>query len=70
MIIRENFSLQKLNTFGIDVAAKYLVEARTEEDIKDLIAEKKFTGKPKLILGGGSNVLFTKNYNGLVILNL
>lgn len=67
MIIRENFSLQKLNTFGIDVAAKYYAEVTTPDDIKELTGEKKFATEPRFILGGGSNILFTKNFNGLVI---
>ena len=70
MIIREDFSLQKLNTFGIDVAARHFAEVRTKEEIKELITEKKFSFEAKLILGGGSNILFTKNFNGLVINNL
>ncbi len=70
MIIREDFSLQKLNTFGIDVAAKYFAEVSTREELKEIITEKKFVGEAKLILGGGSNILFTKNFNGLVINNL
>jgi UDP-N-acetylmuramate dehydrogenase len=70
MIVREHFSLRKLNTFGLDVAAKFFVEAYSAEDLKTIIADKKFEDKPKLILGGGSNVLFTKNFDGLVIHNL
>lgn len=67
MIIRENFSLKKLNTFGIDVAAKFFAEVSTAEDIKELILDKRFSAEVKLILGGGSNILFSKNFNGLII---
>lgn len=69
MIIRENHSLKKLNTFGIDVAAKYFAETSSIEDIKEILSETKFTNLPKLILGGGSNLLFTKNFNGVVLKN-
>ena len=67
--IEQNKSLKPYNTFGIDAAAKYYSEIRAVEDFRELIAEKKLSGEKKLILGGGSNILFTKNYDGLVIRN-
>ncbi len=69
MQLEENKSLKSLNTFGIDAFAKYFVEINTIADAQTFFAEKKFDPEKKLILGGGSNLLFTKNYDGLVVKN-
>lgn len=73
MKILENTSLGKLNTFGIDVSAKYFVEASSIADIQNLLSDKSSScfspGAAYLILGGGSNILFTKNFDGLVLKN-
>lgn len=69
MIIEENESLKNLNTFGIDVSAKYFAEISSVNDFLQLLSEEKYKGEQKLILGGGSNILFTKDYNGLIIAN-
>lgn len=67
--IRENVSLKPYNTFGIDVRARYFTEAASEQDIKDIIQKPELKELPKLILGGGSNMLFTRDFDGLVIQN-
>ena len=67
MTIEKNYSLLKYNTFGFDVKAKYFAEVLSEDELKQLILAKEFYDIPKLILGGGSNVLFTKDFDGLVI---
>src|SRR5690554_5608123 len=67
IIIQENISLKKHNTFGIDVSARYFVRIEREEQLKELFSIEHFHSIPKLILGGGSNILFTKDYDGLVI---
>ncbi len=67
MINRENYSIKSLNTFGIKVDAKYFAEVASLQDIIDInhfIREKQV---PYLALGGGSNILFTKDFEGLVI---
>ena len=69
MNLTENISLKQFNTFGIDVSAKYFCEINSVEDYKELLGDKKLVGEKKLILGGGSNILFTKNFDGLVIRN-
>src|SRR3990167_10664635 len=63
--IEENKSLKQLNTFGIDVNARYFATVRTVLELQSLLAEF----ESPLILGGGSNILFTKNVAGLVIHN-
>ena len=77
--MQENFSLKPFNTFGVEAKAKYFVEVNTAEElIKTLKLSHSKTfhpelaeGLPLLFLGGGSNILFTKDFDGLAIqLNL
>jgi UDP-N-acetylmuramate dehydrogenase len=67
MKIEKNKSLKNYNTFGIDVKACQYVEIYSEEDLKKFLSVEEYKNEPKLILGGGSNILFTHNYEGLVI---
>ena len=69
MIIRENISLKPYHTFGMDVSAKYFASFTTEEDLLLLTEDKIQSIKNILPLGGGSNILFTKNFDGLVLKN-
>lgn len=69
MNIIENYPLLKLNTFGIDVKAKYFVSINTVNELIELTKTKVFKDLRLLILGGGSNILFTKDFDGLIILN-
>lgn len=64
-----SISLKPYNTFGIDVQADKLVHIQTPEQLQELIRIGAFTTGPFLILGGGSNVLFTKDVKGLVVRN-
>jgi len=69
MEIKKNYNLSKLNTFGIDVKADAFALVESEADIKELFKLPEFQQAEKIFLGGGSNVLFTKNFNGIVVLN-
>lgn len=63
--ILENISLKPYNTFGIDVKAKHFVSVKCVEELKSVL---KLVDYPeKFILGGGSNMLFTKDVEALVI---
>lgn len=66
-MISQNVSLKPHNTFGIEVFAKRYASFSTVEEIKSLLKEK--GDDELLILGGGSNILFTKDFDGLVIKN-
>ena len=67
MQILENISLKSYNTFGIDVIAGSFGKFSDSGQLAELLDE---AGKlPHLILGGGSNILFTKNFRGMVLLN-
>lgn len=65
--IQENISLQQLNTFGINVRARYFAEISSEEMMEALIQDPVYRGEKRLVLGGGSNILFTKDFEGLVV---
>ena len=68
MQVHQKYSLKKYNTFGIDAIAKYFATFSSADTIEELLDDNK--GVPaKMILGGGSNVLFTKDYDGMVLKN-
>lgn len=67
LTIQSNVSLKSYNTFGIDVTTRYLVEVDNDQDIQTLLQLPDIQSLPKLILGGGSNLLLTQDFNGLVI---
>jgi UDP-N-acetylmuramate dehydrogenase len=67
MNIENNKSLKNLNTFGIDVCADKYVEIFDEDELKVLHYLSELKENSKLVLGGGSNILFTQDYEGLVI---
>ena len=69
MQIQEGQSLKSMNTFGIDAKAKYLCNIREQSDLEALIQTDLFKKEKHLILGGGSNILLTQDYDGLVIKN-
>ncbi len=69
MLLQENVSLKKLNTFGIACNARYLVDIGDATDLQEALADSRFAGIPEMILGGGSNVLFTQDWPGLMLLN-
>lgn len=67
--IKENISLKPFNTFGIEASGTYFVEINSIDDFLLLLKTDVYKNNSKLIIGGGSNILFTKNFTGLVIKN-
>lgn len=67
MIIIDNVSLKPYNTFGIEATAAIFAEMHTLQDIQVFLNTDKYKGKPLLILGGGSNILFTHDVEGIVV---
>ena len=67
MKIQEKYSLKNHNTFGVDVSAKYFAEVKDIDDLKYAIEFAKINHFEILFLGGGSNILFTEDFGGLVI---
>ncbi len=69
MIKKENISLQPYNTFGIDVSADRLFTIETVDELREVLSDESLKKEEKLILGGGSNILFTQSVKGIVLLN-
>ncbi|MFO8234140.1 MAG: UDP-N-acetylmuramate dehydrogenase [Bacteroidales bacterium] len=67
--VYENISLKPYNTFGIDAHANYFTQCTSVEDFYKIINDPEYRNTKKLILGGGSNILFTKDFEGLIIQN-
>ena len=65
MEILHNFSLKKYNTFGIEAKAKQFVAVHSAGDLTTILQENK--SHKKFILGGGSNMLLTKDIDALVV---
>ncbi|HEY1025206.1 MAG TPA: UDP-N-acetylmuramate dehydrogenase [Sphingobacteriaceae bacterium] len=65
--VLENFSLKNLNTFGVEAIARWYTEINTESDLIELFKDPRWHDERKLVLGGGSNMLFTGDFDGLVI---
>jgi UDP-N-acetylmuramate dehydrogenase len=67
MNIQENISLKTFTTFGIDKKAKFFTVASSLEELVAALTKAKEMQLPVLVLGGGSNMLLTKDFEGLVI---
>jgi UDP-N-acetylmuramate dehydrogenase len=71
--LQQNISLKKFNTFGIDVSANYFLQISSVDELAEYFDYKKLSSPlsplPTCILGGGSNILFTKNYEGVILKN-
>ena len=65
MIVKENISLLPYNTFGIDAKAKIFVEYGSIEELKQALQQYK--GEKILHIGQGSNLLFTKDFDGVIL---
>lgn len=65
--IKENFSLKKYNTFGIEVKTKYFVEYSTVNELSNFLGTQRKQDLPLMFIGGGSNVLFTKDFEGYLL---
>jgi UDP-N-acetylmuramate dehydrogenase len=66
MQLRTQASLKPLHTFGFEARAAALAEIQSEADLREALA---LNIQPKLVLGGGSNVLFSEDFPGLILLN-
>lgn len=67
--IQENVELLPYNTFKIAARAKFFTTVESVEEARELFQTPIFKNNPVLILGGGSNILFTGDFNGLVVKN-
>lgn len=69
MQISSNQSLKAFNTFGIEASAKYFTAINSINSFRELMQHSVFKSNANFILGGGSNVLLTRNLDALVIKN-
>lgn len=69
MVINQHVSLKPYNTFGIEATTRYFASFNTVEDLQELLQSTEAKNYPVKILGGGSNVLFTQNFPGLIAKN-
>lgn len=69
MTIQKNISLKEFNTFHVEASAKYFCEINDINELESVITDSRFRNEQKLILGGGSNLLFIKDFDGIVIKN-
>ncbi|MGB1243057.1 MAG: FAD-binding protein [Chitinophagales bacterium] len=69
MIIKNDVSLKPFNTFGISATSKYFTRIEKIADLQTLLKTSVYQQTPNFILGGGSNVLFTQDFEGLVLHN-
>lgn len=69
MEIENNISLKPYNTFHIEAIAKHFAKAGNVAEIKELLEDSEKKNEKILVLGGGSNILFRGNFEGLVIKN-
>lgn len=70
MLIYTDYQLEQSNTFNVKAKAQFYFEITTVDDIIRIIQKKKYGELPRLILGNGSNILFTQNFKGVVVKNL
>lgn len=68
-VIHQHVNLRPLNTFGIEAFADFYTEINSAAEFAELIREDIYRQHKKLIIGGGSNILFTADFKGLVIRN-
>jgi UDP-N-acetylmuramate dehydrogenase len=62
----ENISLAPFNSFGIDVKARYYTKISSVDELSNLSLSQEL---PVFVLGGGSNILFTRDFNGYILHN-
>ncbi|MDX5346337.1 MAG: UDP-N-acetylmuramate dehydrogenase [Hymenobacteraceae bacterium] len=65
----QDYSLKPFNTFGIEAKAKFFGTFKSVEELQELLQNPQIKEQPKLILGGGSNLLFTRDFDGIVLKN-
>ena len=62
-----NADLKPLTTFAVPAKAKFYVEVKSLDALRRVLSHPELSREPRLVLGGGSNILFTKDFDGLVI---
>ena len=66
-LIQHNFSLRGLNTFGLECSALAYAQISSVETLRAVIRDIALAALPRFILGGGSNIVLTKDFPGLIL---
>ena len=69
MHFKENYDLQALNSFGLSCFAKKFIAVDSEDSLVEFLGACEGSDEKLLILGGGSNILFTQDFDGIVVKN-
>ena len=69
MNILNSQSLLNYNTFKVDKKSEFFVDIHNEKELIKVLENRNFSSMNKFILGGGSNILLTKNIDGIVLHN-
>lgn len=64
-----NANLKSFHTFGLEQTCDVLVKATSIDDLKSIYQSHEWQDMPKLVIGKGSNMLFTEHYQGVVVIN-
>ena len=67
MNLQNNYPLLPHNTFGMEVNASVFMEYESVEELKEWLAHTPLAGETWLHIGGGSNLLFTQDYPGIIL---
>ena len=67
LTLKHDYSLQHCNTFGIDARARYYLRIDSVELLRAALADPRLAGLPRLFLGGGSNIVLTGDFDGVVL---
>lgn len=66
-ILQERVSLKSFATFGVDAQARWMARVDDAQDLQRLADDRRLRDLPRLVLGGGSNILFAGDFDGLVV---
>jgi len=66
-MLKKKMNLRDFNTFGIDVSTSSFIEIKNEKQASELLSSGKLNPSECLVIGGGSNILFTEDFNGTVL---
>ncbi|WP_317239073.1 FAD-binding protein [Hymenobacter sp. 5516J-16] len=69
LVLEHHVSLRPYNTFGLEVKARLFARFTSVEELRALLALPEVQAATKLVLGGGSNLLFTQDFDGVVLKN-
>lgn len=66
-MFKRNLQLKKFNSFGTECMAEFFASIKSESEIIQIINSGFFSGRRRLIIGGGSNLLFTRDFHGVIL---